>query len=288
MVSPASRRELVAWAQDAFQLPERRACRAVHVHRAMIRYQSVKPPQAPLRERLHELARDRLSYGYQRLHVLLRREGWPVNHKRVYRLYREEGLSLTRKRPRRRKMATTRPVRAATAGANERWAMDFMHDVLASGQKIRVFTLVDVHTRECLTLVAQTRFRGEDVARILTTVGEQRGALPPVIQVDNGTEFTSHALDHWAYWNRVQLDFSRPAKPVDNCVVEAFNGSLRRECLSQHWFATLVEAQALLNDWREDYNFVRPHRSLAYDTPAQFAASASGGAFIPNRRRLQN
>ena len=287
MVSPAARRELVAWAREAYQLPERRACRAVVEHRAMIRYRSVKPSQAPLRERLHALAKDRLSYGYQRLHVLLRREGWVVNHKRVYRLYREEGLGLMRKRPRRRKMATTRPVRALTTGANERWAMDFMHDVLASGQKIRVVTLVDVHTRECLTLVAQPRFRGADVARILTTVGEQRGRLPGVIHVDNGTEFTSHALDHWAYWHQVQLDFSRPAKPVDNCVVEAFNGSLRRECLSQHWFATLHEAQALLNAWREDYNFVRPHRSLAYDTPAQFAASASGGAFLPNPRRLR-
>ena len=123
--------------------------------------------------------------------------------------------------------------------------MDFMHDVLSTGQKIRVFTLVDVHTRECLTLRVQTSFRGEDVARILSDVGEQRHTLPEVIQVDNGAEFTSNALDHWAYWNSVQLDFSRPAKPVDNCIVEAFNGSLRRECLSLHWFASLQEAQGV-------------------------------------------
>jgi len=142
-------------------------------HRAMIRYQSVKPPRAPLRARLPELARERLSYGYQRLHVLLQREGWPINHKRVYRLYREEGLSLRCKRPRRRKTAVQRPIRTATTRANERWAMDFMHDVLATGQKIRVFTLVDVHTRECVTLVVQPMFRGEDVARILTTVKEE-------------------------------------------------------------------------------------------------------------------
>jgi putative transposase len=166
--------------------------------------------------------------------------------------------------------------------------MDFMHDVLGTGQKIRVFTLVDVHTRECLTLRAQTNFRGEDVARILSDTGQERGVLPEVIQVDHGTEFTSNALDHWAYWNRVQLDFSRPAKPVDNCIVEAFNGSLRRECLSVHWFASLHEAQALLNDWRTDYNNVRPHSSLGHDTPATYAATASGGHYVPNRSRLKN
>jgi putative transposase len=211
-----------------------------------------------------------------------------VNHKRIDRLYREEGLSLTRKRPRRRKSAAVRPPREITTAANQRWAMDFMHDVLASGQKIRVFTLVDVHTRECLTLRAQTSFRGEDVARILSDVGEERRKLPEVIQVDNGTEFTSNALDHWAYWNRVQLDFSRPAKPVDNCIVEAFNGSLRRECLSLHWFASVQEAQVLLNDWRTDYNNVRPHSSLANDTPAKYAATATGGHYIPSRSRLKN
>jgi putative transposase len=285
MVSPTARRAMVSWAQEAYQLTQRRACRAVQVNRALLTYRSICPSQAPLRQRLRELAKDRLSFGYQRLHVLLKREGWTVNHKRVLRLYREEQLSLTRKRPRRRKMAVTRPVRESTTSANERWAMDFMHDVLASGQKIRIFTMVDVHTRECLTLVGQPTFRGDDVARILTTVRRERGGAP-VMQVDNGTEFTSHALDQWAYEQQVRLDFSRPAKPVDNCVVEAFNGSLRRECLSQHWFATLAEAQALLNLWREDYNLLRPHKGLAYQTPAAFAASVAGGHFIPNHRQL--
>ena len=288
MVSPASRRELVDWAKDGFQLTERRACRAVSVGRSMIRYASVKAPDAPLRARLHELARDRLTFGYPRLHVLLTREGWTVHRTRVYRLYREEGLSLTRTRPRRRKAAMLRPVRPTTVAANQRWAMDFMHDVLASGQKIRVFTLVDVHTRECLTLRAQRSFRGEDVASILSEVGGARAALPEVIQVDNGTEFTSTALDHWAYWNHVQLDCSRPAKPVDNCIVEAFNGSLRRECVTQHWFASLTEAQLLLREWQEDYNTVRPHQSLANEPPATYAATAAGGHFTPNRLRLKN
>jgi putative transposase len=168
-----------------------------------------------------------------------------------------------------------------------------MHDVLASGQKIRVFTLVSLHWSTC------TR---EEVARILSDVGKERRKLPEVIQVDNGTEFTSNALDHGVYCNRVELDFSRPAKPVDNCIVEAFNGIPRRECRagragrpamrgsrpSLHWFASLQEAQALLNDWRMDYNNVRPHSSLANDTPAKYAATATGGHYIPNRSRLKN
>ena len=135
---------------------------------------------------------------------------------------------------------------------NQRWAMDFMHDTLAGGHTIRVFTVVDVCTRECVALVAARQFRGTDVAAHLNAAGDARGGLPPIVQCDNGTEFTSTALDHWAYWNKVQLDYSRPGKPVDNCVCEAFNGSLRRECLSQHWFATLAEAQLVLDAWRQD------------------------------------
>ena len=126
------------------------------------------------------------------------------------------------------------------------------------------------------------------LATILSEVGEARAALPDVIQVDNWTEFTSTALDHWAYWNRVQLDFSRPAKPVDNCIVEAFNGSLRRECLTQHWFASLTEAQLVLREWQDDYNTVRPHQSLANEPPATYAATAAGGHFTPSRLRLKN
>ena len=277
MVSPAQRRAVVSWAQTAYRVSERRACRALRVHRALVRYRSVKPDDAPVRRRLHELARDRPSFGAKRLHTMLRRDGLAINHKKVHRLYVEEGLQLKVRR-RRRRAATVRQPRAEVARPNERWAMDFMYDVLSTNQPVRVFTLVDVYSRECVALEVARSFSGADVARLLGDAGERRGALPAIIQCDNGTEFTSKALDHWAYWNRVQLDFSRPGKPVDNSVCEAFNGSLRRECLSRHWFASLAEARAELAAWAADYNNHRPHTSLGHRSPVQFR---TGGDYRP-------
>lgn len=270
MVSPVQRRAVVHWAETAYRVSTRRACLALAVHRSLMTYVSQKPDDAPLRLRLHELARARPSYGVKRLHVLLRRDGLGLNLKKTRRLYREEGLQLKPRRPRRRRAATVRVTRPAITGPNERWAMDFMHDTLAGGLTVRVFTLVDVFSRECIALEVARQFKGTDVARILSDAGTARGALPAVIQCDNGTEFTSVALDHWAYWNAVQLDFSRPGHPVDNCVCEAFNGSVRRECLSQHWFATLAEAKTLLTTWQHDDNNHRPHTSLGLQPPAEF------------------
>ncbi len=189
-------------------------------------------------------------------------------------------LQLKPRRRRRRTAATLRALPPIVTAPNERWAMDFVHDVLADGRTIRIFTLVDLFNRECLALEAAPQFQGTDVARILSTVGAQRGALPRAIQCDNGTEFTSTALDHWAYWNHVQLDFSRPGKPVDNCICEAFNGSLRRECLTLHWFASLSEATAILTQWRDDYNYTRPHRSLGFRSPVDLL---TGGDYLPRR-----
>lgn len=272
------RRAAVGWAREAYRLSARRACRVLGVSRRLVWYRSVRPDDAPLRRRLHELATTRLTFGSRRLHILLRRDGLTINYKKVHRLYCEEGLQLKPRRHRRRRAGTVRAPRAAVTRVNERWAMDFMHDVLADGRIIRIFTLIDVYARECLALAAAPRFTGADVARILTLVAEARGALPTVIQCDNGTEFTSTTLDHWAYWNRVQLDFSRPGKPVDNCVCEAFNSSVRRECLTLHWFASVAEANEVLSRWKEDYNNTRPHRSLGACSPADFAA---GGAFMP-------
>src|SRR5262249_15012711 len=150
------------------------------------------------------------------------------------------------------------------------WAMDFMHDTLAGGASIRVLTAIDLHTRECVALQAAVSFSGGHVVASLEQARRDRGALPERIRVDNGTEFTSMALDHWAYWNRVQLDFSRPGKPVDNAFVESFNASLRRECLSQHWFLSVEDAQKTLDLWKEDYNNHRPHTSLGKLTPAEY------------------
>ena len=212
MVSPVLRRDAVRWARTAYRVSERRACRVLGVARStQRRYRSVRRSDDILRRRLRELAGVRVSYGYRQLHTLLRREGWPVNAKRVYRLYREEGLVLCRKRPKRRRSAAIREQSCAPSRANERWAMDFVHDTLSGGGRMRVLAVIDVYTRECVALRAGRGFRGDDVVRILTEACKQRGGvLPEVISVDNGTEFTSRALDHWAYWNKVKLDFSRP------------------------------------------------------------------------------
>ena len=243
----------MAWAREAYRIPERRACRIIGISRSTVRYRSVRRPYTPLRNRLKELAAVRVSAGYRPLHTLLQREGWRVNHKLVERLYREEGLTLRRKRkPRRRKSAVKRQVPEMPGRRNERWAMDFMHDTLAEGRTLRVLTVLDVYSRECVALVAGRGFKGEDVGRILSEAGKERGGLPEMISVDNGTEFTSRALDHWAYWNKVQLNFSRPGKPGDNPHIEAFNSVVRRECLSQHWFIDLEDAQNELDRWRLD------------------------------------
>lgn len=226
---------------------------------------------------MREIAEVRVSYGYRRIQVLLRREGWRVNHKRTYRLYREDGLSLRKKRPKRRRMAVARQPRIPATRPNERWSMDFMADALANGQKLRVLTIVDAYTRECVALEAAAHFRGQDVAAILSRIAVTR-RLPQTISVDNGTEFTSRVFDHWAYTNHVQLDFSRPGKPTDNATIESFNASVRRECLSQHYFSTLAEAQVVLGIYRDDFNKQRPHSSLGQKTPAEFYAGTTANA----------
>ena len=271
MVRPADRRRVAEWAGSAYQVSERRACTAVGIARSTMRYQSRRPSQEPLRRRLRELAGVRTYAGYRSLHTYLRREGWKINHKRVYRLYSEEGLALRRKKPRRRRSVVTRRARPKPTGANQYWSMDFMHDALANGRTLRIFTLIDVHTRECLALKPATGFSGASVAQVLSDVGEQR-PLPQRILVDHGTEFTSKALDAWAYWNQVKLDFSRRGKPGDNAHIEAFNSVVRRECLSQHWFTSLEEARGLLEAWKEEYNNDRPHGSLRQMPPARYRA----------------
>jgi putative transposase len=220
--------------------------------------------------RLKELAAARVGYGYRRLHVLLRREGWQVNHKRVYRLYREEGLGLRRKPPRRRVACVKREMRPTAETKNECWSMDFVSDQLFDGRRLRVLTIVDNHTRESLALEVAPRIRGIEVVSVLERITREHG-LPQRIQVDQGPEFISKDVDRWAYWNGVELDFSRPGKPTDNALVEAFNSRFRQECLNQHWFMSLVDAQEKIEAWRMEYNHNRPHSSLGYQSPSEFA-----------------
>jgi putative transposase len=270
-MTPAARRDLVAQTRAGYQVSERRACQALAVARSVVRYVGQADPQWPLRRRLRELATSRVAYGYRRLHVLLRREGWRVNAKRVYRLYKAEGLAMRKRVPRRRVACVKREVRPTAAAKNQCWSMDFVSDQLFDGRRVRVLTLVDNHTRECLALHVAPRVRGENVVTVLEQVVAQHGR-PTAIQVDHGPEFISRDLDLWAYWNQVQLDFSRPGKPTDNATIESFNARFRQECLNQHWFLSLADAQEKIAAWREDYNQARPHSSLGNLAPAEFAA----------------
>ena len=254
----------------SYQVSERRTCKALAFPRSTVRYLSVAEPQEHLRMRLRDLAAGRVGYGYRRLHILLQREGWNVNHKRVYRLYREEGLGMRKRPPRRRVACIKREIRPTATRKNECWSMDFVSDQLYDGRRIRVLTLVDNHTRESLALHVGQRVRGMDVVRVLESVVDEHG-LPGSIRVDNGPEFISKDLDLWAYWNKVKLDFSRPGKPTDNAFIESFNARFRLECLNEHWFLTLDDAREKIEAWRRDYNEQRPHSSLGNVPPAEFA-----------------
>jgi putative transposase len=243
----------------------------VGLSRSSARYRGSGRDDGQLRERLRLLAGERRRFGYRRLHVLLCREGWVVNHKRVYRLYREEGLSV-RKRCRKRVSWERCPLPALT-GPDQRWSLDFVSDALSWGRKIRMLTIVDAFTRESLAIEVDTSLSGARVARVLDQVIERRGAPPGEIVLDNGPELTSRALDQWAYERGVRLCFIEPGKPVQNAYIESFNGRLRDECLNEHWFQSLPQARRIIEDWRIDYNRQRPHSSLGNQSPEAFRAA---------------
>lgn len=253
-----------------FETSERRACRCLGVQRSSHRYRSVAQDQTALRVRLRDLAAARVRYGYRRLHVLLQREGWEVNHKRVYRLYRLEGLGLSRKTKRKR-VSGQRGPKPVAQRPNEQWSMDFLADRLEDGRRFRVCTLVDNVTKVSPAIAADFSFPGTKVVRVLEQVALTHG-VPERLSVDNGPEFISKVLDAWAYRHGVQLLFNRPGTPTDNPYIESFNGHFREECLAQHWFGSLEEARKVIEAWRMDYNTVRPHRSLKQQTPAAVLA----------------
>ena len=258
--------------QVCYGASERRVCKVLKSQRSTYRYRSVADEQALLKMRIRDLARARVSYGYRRLHVLLQREGWQVNHKRVYRLYRQEGLLMRPRRPRRHVSACRRVEKVTAQRPNESWSMDFMSDELFDGRRIRLLTLVDNFTRESLAIEVAMSIGGHRVVEVLRRVAEERG-LPGTIRVDNGPEFTSRILDQWAYLNGVELDFSRPGKPTDNAFIESFNGRFRQECLNENWFLSLEDAQEKIGNWRKHYNGDRPHGALGNLAPLEFAAA---------------
>ena len=251
-------------------MSERRACGLLGMNRGSYRYRSRKESDERLRQRLRELAEARRRFGYKRLHILLRREGWKVNHKRVYRLYVEEKLAVRKRRNRRRSASVVRELRVVARQANEIWSMDFLADALVSGRRLRTLNIVDEHTREALAIEVDTSLPGMRVVRVLEQLRES-GRKPRQIMVDNGPEFTGRVLDQWAHENGVQLRFITPGRPSENGYIESFNGRLRDECLNENWFVNLEHAKQKIEEWRQDYNEVRPHSALGYRTPKEFA-----------------
>lgn len=276
MVTPVSKRRAASVMKEDFRRSERRACFLAGLARSTRRYRSTRPPDDELRVKLRELAYRRPRFGYRRLGIFLRREGIRINDKKVLRLYRQEGLVLPRKRPRKRLFRRPRPL-VAVVRPLQRWTMDFEMDFLASGRRFRTLNVVDEYTRQCHAILVDTSISGRRSARLLDEIGEKVG-LPETIVVDNGTEFTSRAFLSWATERKVELHFIDPGKPTQNCFVESFNGKFRDECLNGQWFTSLEDARREIEIWRVDYNDVRPHSSLGKKTPAEFAAAHEGTA----------
>ncbi|UFW92161.1 IS3 family transposase (plasmid) [Bradyrhizobium barranii] len=270
MVGPVAKREAVAHLQAVMGLSERRACSIVGADRKMVRYRSCRPPDTELRGHLRELANARRRFGYRRLFVLVRQHGEPSGRNRIYRLYREEGLSVRKRRARRRAVGTRAPI-LVEARPNARWSLDFVHDQFASGRRFRVLNVVDDVTRECLAAIPDTSIPGRRVARELTALINQRGK-PGMIVSDNGTEFTCNAMLAWSEENKIDWHFIAPGKPMQNGFCESFNGRMRDELLNETLFFGLDHARAKIADWVGDYNGQRPHSSLGYLTPAAYAA----------------
>ena len=263
---PVRKRKLVDVVCSEWDVSIRRACRVLQVDTSTYHYKSRRHGQASLEHRIKEICQTRVRYGYRRVHVILRREGWSINQKKTRRIYRELGLQLRNKTPKRWVKAKLRDDRTEARHPNETWAMDFIHDQLATGSKIRVLTVVDLFSRYSPVLDPRLSYRAEHVVQTLERTCAMPG-YPKTIRVDQGSEFVSRDLDLWAYTNGVTLDFSRPGKPTDNAYIEAFNGRLRAECLNAHWFLSLDDARSKLEDWRRYYNEERPHGAIGQRPP---------------------
>ncbi|WP_392567223.1 MULTISPECIES: IS3 family transposase [Xanthobacter] len=276
VVTPAAERRAVAHLVQHHAMSERRACKATGCCRMTVRYQAARPDDGVLRERMKAMAAERRRFGYRRLHVLLRREGFAVNHKRLFRIYREERLMVRRRGGRKRAMGTRAPILTPLA-PNERWSLDFVSDQFTDGRRFRILTIVDDCTRECVSLLADTSLSGLRVARELDRLIAERGR-PTMIVSDNGSEFTSNAILAWADQARVEWHYIAPGKPMQNGFIESFNGRLRDELLNETLFSSLSQARTALANWRSDYNTERPHSQLGWQTPSVFAST-----FTPRR-----
>jgi putative transposase len=272
VVKPTAKKPIIRRMIEHRQLSERTACRLVGLSRTGYRYQAKRKDDQALKARLKVLAAEYSRYGYLMLHGLLKAEGLVVNKKRTYRIYTNENLQVrTRKR---KKLQRPRLVMVLPTAANQRWSMDFVSDQLSYGRRFRVFNIVDDFTKEMVGQLVSVSITGKQVARFLNQISEQR-PLPNSITCDNGTEFTSKAMFFWSKESGVKLGFIQPGKPTQNAFIESLNGKFRNECLNQHWFRTLDEAKQEIDRWREHYNNVRPHSSLGYLPPVEFAKRAA-------------
>jgi putative transposase len=269
MVTPVARREAAAHLCRTYAVSQRRACQVIAADRSSVRYRSRRPDDGALRDRLRELAAARRRFGYRRLHILLRREGAQINHKKLRRLYREERLQVRRRGGRKRALGTRAPM-SLPQGPNQRWSLDFVSDTLTDGRRFRILAVVDDFTRECLCLAADTSLSGIRVARELDALVARRGR-PACCVSDNGTELTSMAILRWSQDAQVEWHYIAPGKPQQNAFVESFNGRLRDELLNETLFTSLAHARAILDAWKDDYNTIRPHSGLGNLPPAAYA-----------------
>lgn len=268
-MKPAERRRAAEYAATEHQVSTVRSCGLIGIERSSFYYRAERRDDTRLREALREAAAIHRRWGYRFLMMVMRRAGFTDNHKRVYRIYREEGLQVRqRKRKRTAKWRGEKPV--VPDRINTRWSMDFVHDATSDGRKLRMLNIIDDCTRRCLRIEVDTSVSGERVARTLDQVVELHGK-PQSLLMDNGPEFISRKMDEWAYRNNVRLQFIEPGKPTQNAYVESFNGTLRNECLNENWFGSVAEARKIIETWRRKYNEVRPHSSLGYLTPEEFA-----------------
>ena len=273
MVTPVARREAAAHLGEVYRVSQRRACQTIEADRSSVRYRSRRADDGPIRARLREIAAIRRRFGYRRLHILLRREGLALNHKKLRRLYAEERLQVRRRGGRKRALGTRVPL-TLPQGPNQRWSLDFLHDQLSDGRRFRILAVVDDFTRECLALVADTSLSGRRVARELDAIIARHGK-PAACVSDNGTELTSMAILRWSQESGVAWHYIAPGKPQQNAFIESFNGRLRDELLNETLFGSLAHARTALAVWRLDYNTVRPHSSLGNLPPALYAKLSS-------------
>jgi putative transposase len=262
---------VVEYLLGSYRISKRHACRVARFNRGTLGYRSHKDPRTALRMRIREIAQTRMRYGYRKILVVLKREGWKVGKDLMKRIYQEEGLTLRKRRKgRRRRVAELRGERYHPTGPNQVWSMDFVADKLADRTRFRSLTVMDIYTRECLAIELGQALTGRDVVMVLNRIKIQRG-FPKMLYCDNGREFSSLAMDQWAYQNGVRISFSRPGTPGDNAFVESFNAAFRTECLDVHWFTTLTDTQKIVETWRKEYNESRPHWALGGKTPNEFA-----------------